>query len=80
MSPSPQRRLLKSVYLKNFMEAKRCSVGRTSAWSGRANRLRLTRGRSFEASVLYDDHMGEWQAAVHLLTGCEPVSGALGQS
>jgi hypothetical protein len=31
-----------------------------------------------DASVLYDDHMGEWQAAVYLLTGCEPVWGALG--
>jgi hypothetical protein len=26
-----------------------------------------------EASVLFDDEMNEWQAAVYLLTGCEPV-------
>jgi hypothetical protein len=31
-----------------------------------------------EASVLYGDDMGEWQAAVYLLTGCEPVWGAFG--
>lgn len=31
-----------------------------------------------EASVLHPDEMGEWQAAVYLLTGCEPVWGALG--
>lgn len=31
-----------------------------------------------EASVLHPDDMGEWQAAVYLLTGCEPVWRALG--
>lgn len=31
-----------------------------------------------KASVLYDDEMGEWQAAVYLLSGCEPVWEALG--
>ncbi len=31
-----------------------------------------------EASVLYPDDMGEWQAAVYLLTGCEEVSSAVG--
>ena len=31
-----------------------------------------------EASVLYDDDMGEWQAAVYLLTGCDPVWRVLG--
>jgi hypothetical protein len=31
-----------------------------------------------KASVLYGDEMGEWQAAVYLLTGCEPVWEALG--
>jgi hypothetical protein len=31
-----------------------------------------------EASVLHPDDMGEWQAAAYLLTGCNPVWGALG--
>ena len=31
-----------------------------------------------EASVLRPDDMGEWQAAVYLLTGCAPLWGALG--
>jgi hypothetical protein len=31
-----------------------------------------------EASVPYDYDMGEWQSAVYLLTGCEPIWRALG--
>jgi hypothetical protein len=31
-----------------------------------------------EASVLYPDDMGEWQAAVYLLAGCDPVWRVLG--
>jgi hypothetical protein len=31
-----------------------------------------------EASVLYPDDMGEWQAAVYLLTGCDPLWRVLG--
>lgn len=31
-----------------------------------------------EASVLHPDDMGEWQAAVYLLTGCDPVWRVLG--
>lgn len=31
-----------------------------------------------EASGLYPDDMGEWQAAVYLLTGCDPVWRVLG--
>ena len=32
-----------------------------------------------EASLLYPDDMGEWQAAVYLLTGCDQVWLALAQ-
>jgi hypothetical protein len=31
-----------------------------------------------EASALYEDEMGEWQSAVYLLTGCDPIWRALG--
>jgi hypothetical protein len=31
-----------------------------------------------EASVLCEEEMGEWQAAVYLLTGCDPLWRALG--
>jgi hypothetical protein len=31
-----------------------------------------------EASVLHPEDMGEWQAAVYLLTGCDPVWRVLG--
>src|SRR5215216_6350899 len=31
-----------------------------------------------EASGLYPDDMGEWQASVYLLTGCDPVWRVLG--
>jgi hypothetical protein len=42
------------------------------------NRLRARDPAFAEASVLYPDDMGEWQAAVYLLTGCDPVWRVLG--
>jgi hypothetical protein len=45
---------------------------------GFLDRLRDQDPAFAKASVLYDDEMGEWQAAVYLLTGCEPVWKALG--
>jgi hypothetical protein len=41
-------------------------------------RLRAQDPAFAEASVLYPDDMGEWQAAVYLLTGCEPLWRGLG--
>jgi hypothetical protein len=41
-------------------------------------RLRAHDPAFAEASVLYPDDMGEWQAAVYLLTGCDPVWRVLG--
>jgi hypothetical protein len=42
------------------------------------DRLRARDPAFAEASVLYPDDMGEWQAAVYLLTGCDPVWRVLG--
>jgi hypothetical protein len=42
------------------------------------NQLRAQDPAFAEASVLYPDDMGEWQAAVYLLTGCDPVWRVLG--
>jgi len=42
------------------------------------DRLRAQDPAFAEASVLYPDDMGEWQAAVYLLTGCGPVWRVLG--
>ncbi len=41
-------------------------------------RLRAQDPAFAEASVLYPDDMGEWQAAVYLLTGCDPLWRVLG--
>ena len=41
-------------------------------------RLRAQDPAFAEASVLYPDDMGEWQAAVYLLTGCDRVWRVLG--
>jgi hypothetical protein len=42
------------------------------------DQLRAQDSTFAEASVLYPDDMGEWQAAVYLLTGCDPVWRVLG--
>lgn len=42
------------------------------------DRLRAQDPDFAEASVLYEDDMGEWQSAVYLLSGCEPIWRALG--
>jgi hypothetical protein len=40
--------------------------------------LRAAEPRFAEASILYPDEVGEWHAAIYLLTGCGPVWGLLG--
>jgi hypothetical protein len=42
------------------------------------NRLRDKDPAFSEASLLCEDNLGEWQAAVYLLTGCDSVWGHLG--
>jgi len=46
--------------------------------SGFIDRLRAEDPAFAEASVLHDEDMGEWQGAVYLLSGCEPLWRALG--
>lgn len=48
--------------------------------SGFIDRLRAEDPAFAEASVPYEDDMGEWQSAVYLLTGCEPIWRALGSA
>jgi hypothetical protein len=47
-------------------------------FAGFIDRLRAEDPAFAEASVLFEDDMGEWQSAVYLLTGCDPAWRVLG--
>lgn len=50
-----------------------CARDRSERFSLWIDQLRSGDPAFAEASTLYHDDMGEWQAAVYLLTGCEVV-------
>jgi hypothetical protein len=57
-----------------------CSRDRAQQFNIWLDQLRAGDPAFAEASLLYPDDMGEWQAAVYLLTGCDQVWLALAQN